>query len=1564
MSSAATGSSSQDGSQRQFTLGLFSSSWLLGLLAGLLLMAAIGGALWQPVHINAFRIPTLLDQLLYPQEDNAWQRLPHINSNLNDVFALDDGDHVWAVGNEGLILFSDDGGRHWQRGKVQLQIPIPATSASSFDFIATTQAGELPASNVDNNKVEQQTKASNSQQLDLNQASSAKSEDGGNQTINAMSANQLPVQSTVDQTGKEGKSFDKDLSAIYFTDSRHGWAAGKDGVILVTQDGGTNWHIPNSGTGQWLASVRFSADGRNGWAVGDSGTIITSGNGGQSWQSQDSGFNKMLLDIYFADALHGWAVGWRGTIIATEDGGNSWQEKLSGVNQNLHSVQFSDDLRHGWAVGNGGVIVTSDDGGQSWQAQTSGTELSLSSVHFQADARHGWAVGGSFFDGESIILASDDGGKSWLIQYKDNNQGLTGIHFASDSHHGWAVGEGGAILASEDGGHSWHPQANSIQQRFTGSWFSGDGRLGWVVGWNGIILTSEDGGKRWQAQASGTQQALSSIYFSADGHHGWAAGGGGTIVASDDGGQSWHSQFSGSEQWLSTIQFAADNRHGWALIGNSPIILRSEDGGQRWQPTQTIGTAPYLGNIYFAADARHGWAVGLTTIIASNDGGNSWQPQANSSKAFLSNIYFAADTRHGWAVGTGGSILASEDAGLTWYAQTSATKVDLSSIYFAADAAHGWVVGNGGVILASNDGGTSWQSQSSGTDQHLKGIQFDADARHGLAVGESSTILTSEDGGKSWLPVAYHRYPAGWVYPVLLIAIGLGFWAYLLSRRRHKTHSAVSGVMNRGLTDQPAGGPEGGADLLGARLLAAGLVRFLSNDKTSPPLTLAITGEWGSGKSSVMNYLFAGLRRNGLKPVMFNAWHHRDEQNVLASIFTNLHKQVIGPWWTLHGLLFRMRLLWKRNLLAKLGLSIVIYSLVFCAMYLPTHTGDRQKLQQYAAYLTGIYQPLLLSQTGYEKLCPIVKPLASEIKSTTETNVEPIAKLETKADSAQAQFGESQCRTLQTELVGLPPQDLYSCLQGVESKHCFKRPQQLIETVEAKLSQQLTVENESKLLAAAEHLHPDFPMSIPPAVLQWLSALVAVLSLLIFKGMTLVGLAPAKLMQGAMTLAGSVPRPGEPVGTRVLFEHHFKRVTEVLGRRRLVLFIDDLDRCDPEHCRQVLEITNFLAGAGNLYVVLGMAPRYVLANVALCFQQVAVAVDEVDRLNGIDNQRIPGIGESWFARHFLQKLIHIEVPVPTPEATQVLALLRGEQLQNERDVEELRLEKLEQAEIMLARIGHWLRWSFSAMLLLAGIAISAGLGGGLWDPWAVQQPKSEQLVNSTVAKAVPAALPATASVTVPEPTAKPENRRAPFSAGQASASHWQRLWPLGLLVAFLSLLLWLARQPNILDVPSLSWLQPLAQRLKIWLFGPETSADSDDFDQALRIWYPLIALANPIPRNVKGFLNQLRYFASREYPQGCKDRGEAQLVAMAVAYYAFAEEMDKVFALAKPYQDQQWLFTDNGFEQHLQANGMAQAVLQAVDAHYTRFGGFPSESERERFKRYHAMISIQRRDPK
>ena len=91
--------------------------------------AIFGGSTWlafsQAPRPHALLEPAVFssDWWRYPVERNAFLRLPIVTADLNDVFALPDSKHVWAVGDGGLIMRSEDGGATWSSRTMHVSLP-------------------------------------------------------------------------------------------------------------------------------------------------------------------------------------------------------------------------------------------------------------------------------------------------------------------------------------------------------------------------------------------------------------------------------------------------------------------------------------------------------------------------------------------------------------------------------------------------------------------------------------------------------------------------------------------------------------------------------------------------------------------------------------------------------------------------------------------------------------------------------------------------------------------------------------------------------------------------------------------------------------------------------------------------------------------------------------------------------------------------------------------------------------------------------------------------------------------------------------------------------------------------------------------------------------------------------------------------------------------------------------------------------------------------------------------------------------------------------------------------
>ncbi|HUB09086.1 MAG TPA: YCF48-related protein [Myxococcales bacterium] len=182
------------------------------------------------------------------------------------------------------------------------------------------------------------------------------------------------------------------------------------------------------------------------------------------------------------------------------------------------------------------------------------------------------------------------------------------------------------------------------------------------------------------------------------------------------------------------------------LVGAQGTILATTDGGQTWQ-TQTAPTSVDLYGVFFLPDAQTGWVVGTGgTILHTSDGGATWTAQSSPTTHTLYAVVFT-DAQHGFCAGEEEALLQTADGGATWTGRDGLL-LSVNALAFP-DAQHGFAAGWGGNVLLTIDGGNSWSEVFTGMTDDILALSF-ADADHGWAVGESGTIAATSDGGHSW----------------------------------------------------------------------------------------------------------------------------------------------------------------------------------------------------------------------------------------------------------------------------------------------------------------------------------------------------------------------------------------------------------------------------------------------------------------------------------------------------------------------------------------------------------------------------------------------------------------------------------------------------------------------------------------------------------------------------------------------------------------------------------------------------------------------------------------------
>ena len=247
-------------------------------------------------------------------------------------------------------------------------------------------------------------------------------------------------------------------------------AVGHWGHSLISDDQGQSWRQTEVPTRATLTAVFFH-DSKLGWAVGHDAIILRTQDGGENWERvyYAPEEQRPLLDLWFRDVDYGFAIGAYGFLLSTTDGGDTWSPRDVGGGEDL--AEGYDDFGEGndfhlnhiarsetrrlYIAAEAGTIYRSDDDGRSW--------ISLPSPY------HGSFFGTLPLDNDTLLLfglrgrmyRSTDAGESWQRVETSTEAMLTdGLRLKDGTI--VVAGLAGTLLVSRDGGRTFtlHQQAD------------------------------------------------------------------------------------------------------------------------------------------------------------------------------------------------------------------------------------------------------------------------------------------------------------------------------------------------------------------------------------------------------------------------------------------------------------------------------------------------------------------------------------------------------------------------------------------------------------------------------------------------------------------------------------------------------------------------------------------------------------------------------------------------------------------------------------------------------------------------------------------------------------------------------------------------------------------------------------------------------------------------------------------------------------------------------------------------------------------------------------------------
>jgi photosystem II stability/assembly factor-like uncharacterized protein len=522
--------------------------------AGTIVKTIDGGATWTNVSdatqlADLKGVAVVSDQIVYvsgmdstvlktTDGGTTWTRLDEgfNGEDLDGGIAFMDANNgvVMADGTGGNTWYTTDGGATWNYVQIADLFPVGTISTRLFDVNAKDGVFLIAG-------YHQTTFVST---------------DGG---------------ATYTHTGLFSYGYDQNR-AVQVIDANTWYAAGNNGYVVKTTDGGANWLELPINSGNTTDFIHF-VDADNGFVYVANGMSVKTTDGGANFEPiyewPGVSFWGLSLPTDEKIVLTGWGGG---ELSISEDGGETFSypsNAATGYPGNVYEAEFV-DANTGFVAGGKGFVAKTTDGGASFttidnpMAQLANKHINAMRILANGDI----LAGGS----SAIIIKSTDNGDTWT-------QTTSGDGFSGIVYDMFEVGAGlivasassGQIAYSTDGGDNW-----TLARDY------GSMAMRAVESRNGVLLIVSSGGGVYRSTNFDELDSLELVYTQAEGNDlydlefitdnlVYSVGRNGAMIKSEDAGLTWTEETPLTDKTLQKCRYA--NNKLWAIGQNGHILV-------------------------------------------------------------------------------------------------------------------------------------------------------------------------------------------------------------------------------------------------------------------------------------------------------------------------------------------------------------------------------------------------------------------------------------------------------------------------------------------------------------------------------------------------------------------------------------------------------------------------------------------------------------------------------------------------------------------------------------------------------------------------------------------------------------------------------------------------------------------------------------------------------------------------------------------------------------------------------------------------------------------------------
>lgn len=313
-------------------------------------------------RLSLFSMAVMTSMVFAAQSDRLNQPAPMVDAAhsvlLTDVVRA--GERLVAVGDFGVVLFSDDEGVEWQ------QASVPVTTLLTSVFFTSPQTGWITGHDgvllYSDNGGEDWTLF-----FDGNETNRLKVEHFESR-ISSLTDAEMAADPFLEEDlvfALEDAEFAQEdgpvnpLLTVWFRNEDAGFLLGAYGLAFRTDDGGQSWtfisdDLPNPDQFHLNAITAF---GDSLLIAGEAGLLMKSDDYGDSWYELPSPYGGSFFDIIaYQNAL--FALGLRGHLFMSDNGGFDWQEIPVDTTVSFMGAYSDEEVLA--IAGLGGTLLTGD----------------------------------------------------------------------------------------------------------------------------------------------------------------------------------------------------------------------------------------------------------------------------------------------------------------------------------------------------------------------------------------------------------------------------------------------------------------------------------------------------------------------------------------------------------------------------------------------------------------------------------------------------------------------------------------------------------------------------------------------------------------------------------------------------------------------------------------------------------------------------------------------------------------------------------------------------------------------------------------------------------------------------------------------------------------------------------------------------------------------------------------------------------------------------------------------------------------------------------------------------